>query len=178
MKISQGRAGVMKVAVLSAAFAIPGTAMASAAIIPTQSTSGNGSLLGGNAVNAPISAPVDVCGNAVGVLGSALGLCQGGASVSGSGGSGSGVTQHTSGNNSIGGGNAVNLPVSAPVNVCGNAVGNAVANCRGGATVGGGSGGGVNSGGPNRPGVGGAGGGGGTTQRTSGNDSILGGNAV
>ena len=47
MKISPGAAGVMKVAVLSAAFAIPGTAMASAAIIPTQSTSGNGSLLAG-----------------------------------------------------------------------------------------------------------------------------------
>ena len=120
MKITPLVAGVMKVAVFSAAFAIPGTAMASASIIPDQSTSGNGSILGGNAINLPVSAPIDVCGNGVGVLGTALGGCSGGASVNNSGGSGSGgVSQHSSGNGSIGGGNVINAPVSAPVDVCG-----------------------------------------------------------
>jgi len=90
MKITPWAAGVMKVAVFSAAFAIPGTAMASASIIPDQSTSGNGSILGGNAINLPVSAPIDICGNAVGVLGTALGGCSGGASVNNSGGNGSG----------------------------------------------------------------------------------------
>ena len=84
MKITPLVAGVMKVAVFSAAFAIPGTAMASASIIPDQSTSGNGSILGGNAINLPVSAPIDVCGNGVGVLGTALGGCSGGASVNNS----------------------------------------------------------------------------------------------
>ena len=59
----------MKVAVLSAAFAIPGSGMAMAAG-PIQSTSGNGSIGGGNQINAPINAPIDVCGNAIGLVGS------------------------------------------------------------------------------------------------------------
>ncbi|GAA2134281.1 chaplin family protein [Actinomadura napierensis] len=44
-------------------------------------TSGNGSILGGNQVNAPISIPIDVCGNAVAVIGIAGAGCKGGASV-------------------------------------------------------------------------------------------------
>src|ERR1700753_1916360 len=139
MKISPWAAGVMKVAVLSAAFAIPGTAIASASTAsgPTQITNGVGSILGGNAVSVPVNAPVDICGNAVGLIGSALGACQGGASVSGGSGSGSGsgTTQITNGAGSIGGGNAVSVPVNAPVDACGNAVGNAAAHCRGGASV-------------------------------------------
>ncbi|HEY3954407.1 MAG TPA: chaplin [Streptosporangiaceae bacterium] len=96
-------------------------------------TSGNHSIGGGNQVYAPISVPVDVCGNAVAVLGHALAGCPGGAWVSG--GRGSGSTGWTSGNHSIGGGNQVNAPVRVPVNVCGNAVGNAKAACKGGASV-------------------------------------------
>jgi hypothetical protein len=45
-------------------------------------TSGNGSILGGTQVIAPISIPIDVCGNAVAVIGIAGAGCKGGASVS------------------------------------------------------------------------------------------------
>src|ERR1700753_198114 len=154
MKITPWASTVMKVAVFSAAFAIPGTAMASASVDPTQITSGNGSLLGGNAVNVPVSAPIDVCGNALGVLGNALGACAGGAG-------GSATMQRTSGNNSVLGGNAVNAPVKIPVNACGNAIGNARAVCQGGASVGGTSNNAINSGGPRRGGGGVGGGAGG-----------------
>ncbi|HEU5024595.1 MAG TPA: chaplin family protein [Spirillospora sp.] len=44
-------------------------------------TSGNGSILGGNQINLPISIPIDVCGNAVAVVGIAGAGCKGGASV-------------------------------------------------------------------------------------------------
>src|ERR1700749_1053813 len=123
MKISPWATGVMKVAVFSAAFAIPGTGMAMAAG-PVQSTSGNGSILGGNQINAPINAPIDVCGNAVAVLGGALAGCRGGAAVLTTA-----VLKHkppviqgTSRNGSILGGNQANVPVTVPVDVCGNAV--------------------------------------------------------
>ncbi|MGI5419090.1 chaplin family protein [Actinomadura luteofluorescens] len=45
------------------------------------STSGNFGILNGTQVIAPISVPVDVCGNAVAVLGGASAHCKGGASV-------------------------------------------------------------------------------------------------
>jgi hypothetical protein len=49
-------------------------------------TSGNMSILGGNQVYAPISVPVNVCGNAIGaVLGIAQAGCKGGASVTSGG---------------------------------------------------------------------------------------------
>jgi ChpA-C len=44
-------------------------------------TSGDGSILGGNQVFVPINIPVNVCGNAIAVLGIAGAGCQGGASV-------------------------------------------------------------------------------------------------
>jgi hypothetical protein len=44
-------------------------------------TSGAFSILGGNQVNAPISVPVNVCGNAIAVLGIASAQCKGGAWV-------------------------------------------------------------------------------------------------
>lgn len=44
-------------------------------------TSGDHSVLGGNQVIAPISIPVNVCGNAVAVIGEAYAACKGGASV-------------------------------------------------------------------------------------------------
>ena len=126
----------------------------------SSTTSGNRSILGGNQVKAPVSVPVNVCGNAVAVLGHALGFCKGGASVShGSAGWG-GSADKTSGNESIGGGNQVKAPVSIPVNICGNAV-NGLAHCAGGASVGT-TGWSSGSAGP----------------QTSGNESILGGNQV
>ena len=53
----------------------------SAASADTVSVSAGGSILGGNQVNMPISAPVNVCGLAVGVLGSAFASCGGGVNV-------------------------------------------------------------------------------------------------
>ncbi|MBC6458474.1 chaplin family protein [Actinomadura sp. HBU206391] len=100
-----------------------------------QRTSGRRSILGGNQVFAPISLPVNVCGNAIAILGGALAGCEGGAKVADGGDQGRDGGQRTSGRGSILGGNQVFAPISVPVNVCGNAVGNAVAGCRGGASV-------------------------------------------
>lgn len=44
-------------------------------------TSGDGSILGGNQLVVPISIPVNVCGNAVAVVGGARAGCRGGASA-------------------------------------------------------------------------------------------------
>ncbi|MFI0482566.1 chaplin family protein [Actinomadura sp. 9N215] len=102
-------------------------------------TSGNFSVLGGNQVYAPISIPIDVCGNAIAVLGLAKAQCKGGASVERKG--HGDPKMKTSGNFSILGGNQVYAPISIPVNVCGNAIavlGLAEAQCKGGASVGGG----------------------------------------
>lgn len=97
-------------------------------------TSGNGSALSGNQVTAPITAPVDICGNAVG--GGAKAHCTGGATVHRISTTG---TEVTSGNSSALSGNQVVAPITAPVDVCGNSVavlGVAGAGCDGGATVG------------------------------------------
>jgi ChpA-C len=122
-------------------------------------TTGAGSVLGGNQIDIPISAPINICGNSVAVLGRAVAGCKGGASVRPGGhGHGYGGGGTTSGRHSVGGGNQVNVPIKAPVNVCGNAVGNAMAGCEGGAAVTG----------PGRTGGG----------RTNGRHSVLGGNQV
>ncbi|POM26628.1 hypothetical protein BTM25_10310 [Actinomadura rubteroloni] len=104
-----------------------------------QQTSGSKSVLSGNQANAPISAPVDVCGNGVAVLGDALTGCEGGSKVANGGGG-----QQTSGSKSVLSGNQANAPISAPVDVCGNGVavlGDALTGCEGGAKVGNGNGG-------------------------------------
>ncbi|MFE3452719.1 chaplin family protein [Nonomuraea sp. NPDC059194] len=44
-------------------------------------TSGNNGILSGNQIIAPISIPVNVCGNAVALFGVAVAGCKGGASV-------------------------------------------------------------------------------------------------
>ncbi|MGH3388321.1 MAG: chaplin family protein [Actinomadura sp.] len=97
-------------------------------------TSGHHSVLGGNQIDVPIKAPVNVCGNAVAVLGVAGAGCEGGAKVKEDGGNGYGG-KLTSGDHSVLGGNQAGAPVSLPVNICGNAVGNAFAGCEGGATA-------------------------------------------
>ncbi|WP_214411579.1 chaplin family protein [Sphaerisporangium fuscum] len=102
-------------------------------------TSGRHSVLGGNQVVAPINAPVNVCGNAVAVIGEAFAGCRGGASVKGGAGRGAGGNR-TDGRGSVIGGNQVVAPITAPINACGNAVavlGDAAAGCLGGAHVGG-----------------------------------------
>ncbi|WP_171069001.1 chaplin family protein [Actinomadura geliboluensis] len=101
-----------------------------------QTTDGSGGVLAGNQLNAPISAPVNVCGNAAAVAGNAVAGCEGGAHVENGGHAGSG--QETSGVAGVGSGNQGNVPISAPVDVCGNTVGNGAASCAGGASVHGG----------------------------------------
>ena len=123
-----------KAALVTASFVAAGAG--SVGIASAGTTSGNGSILGGNQLSVPISIPVSICGNAVALLGGSLAGCEGGASVSH--GSGGGSAASTSGNHSIGGGNQVSAPVSVPVSVCGNAVallGHALAGCKGGASV-------------------------------------------
>ncbi|MWA02781.1 DUF320 domain-containing protein [Actinomadura sp. LD22] len=127
--------GTARTAALTASFVALGVSVVPANAF-ADATNGDGSVLGGNQVDLPISAPVDVSGNGAGIVGSGHGVSKGGASVLNGGGGGGG--QRTSGKGSVGGGNQVNAPISAPVNVCGNAVaiiGKAEAGCEGGATV-------------------------------------------
>src|SRR5690348_7462536 len=89
----------------------------------SESTNGSQSLLGGNQITAPVTAPVTVAGNAVSALGSnAVAHTASSAPSSGSTSGSPGSQQSTSGPQSIGGGNQVNAPVYAPVTVSGNAV--------------------------------------------------------
>ncbi|MDH2426481.1 chaplin family protein [Sphaerisporangium sp. TRM90804] len=137
-------------------------------------TSGRSSVLGGNQLVAPITAPINICGNSVAVIGEAFSGCRGGAVVKGGGGNGGNGYRggpprpgfgaggnDTDGRFSVGGGNQLVAPILAPVNVCGNSVGNGAARCEGGISV------------PPAGGRGGAGG-----NRTSGRSSILGGNQL
>jgi ChpA-C len=113
---------------------------------------GDISALSGNTVNAPISAPADVCGIAVALLGFSNASCLGGAASNtviggGSGGGAGGNGNGNAGQISALSGNTLNAPVSIPVNVCGVSAavaGFANSDCQGGAasnTVIGGTGG-------------------------------------
>ena len=124
MKKARWISAAIGTAVLTAGFVLP----ASAAFADGPSGNGNAgvlSLLSGNNVNAPVSAPVDVCGVSAAVAGGANSGCKGGAASNtvigddATGGSGNG----NAGVISAGSGNNVNAPVSAPVSVCGIAVG-------------------------------------------------------
>ncbi|CAL9318397.1 chaplin [Streptomyces sp. SudanB182_2057] len=91
-------------------------------------------VLSGNTVQAPVHAPVNICGNTVNVVGllnpSVGNKCahHGGTSGNrpgGSAGSGSGGSRadgRTGGSPGVGSGNTVQVPVDIPVNVCGNSV--------------------------------------------------------
>ncbi|GII39229.1 chaplin family protein [Planotetraspora phitsanulokensis] len=149
-------------------------------------TSGAHSILGGNQVNAPITAPINACGNSVAIFGNADAGCKGGASVQGSGRGGAGHNV-TSGRSSILGGNQIIAPITAPINVCGNSVavlGRSFSGCQGGASVSGGGHGHGGYGGWKGGGHGGWKGGwkgnGGSTGRnvTDGRSSVGGGNQV
>ncbi|MCT7352455.1 chaplin family protein [Streptomyces sp. 15-116A] len=94
--------------------------------------SGSPGVLSGNSVQAPVHAPVNVCGNTVNVIGilnpSVGNSCtnEGGSSSSGHEGSGGHGGSHAGGHASdspgVGSGNQVQAPVHIPVNVCGNTV--------------------------------------------------------
>ena len=63
---------------------VAGVLVATAAAVammgaPAFAQSGNGEILSGNTVVAPVTVPVDVCGNAVAILGLSEAGCQGGA---------------------------------------------------------------------------------------------------
>jgi len=151
MKMARWLSATAGTAVVAATFALP----ASAAFAATQ---GNGNTTGvgnvsagsGNTINAPISAPINLCSVSAGLLGFANSSCQGGASsnvTTESGGSGGNGNVTGVGNASALSGNTINAPVSAPVNICGASVtagGYANSGCKGGAhsntTIGSGSG--------------------------------------
>ena len=80
MKKARWISAAISTAVLTAGFVLP----AGAAFADGPSGNGNAgvlSLLSGNNVNAPLSAPVDVCGVAVALLGGANAGCEGGAKL-------------------------------------------------------------------------------------------------
>ena len=100
----------------------------------SQDSSDNNGIGNGTQVYAPISLPVNLSGNAVGVLGEANAAAS---STNESGHAGRGIDQDTSDNNGILNGTQIAAPIHVPVNVCGNALGllgeaNAAANCSNG----------------------------------------------
>ena len=101
-------------------------------------TTGNNGIANGNQVVAPIQAPINVCGNAVGALVGIAGAgCDGGSDANLE--SGSLADMVSAGNNGIANGNQVQAPIQAPINVCGNAVGALIgvagAGCDGGSSA-------------------------------------------
>ncbi|MGW0333624.1 chaplin [Streptomyces sp. NPDC003011] len=141
------RKGLMTVAAATGVIAATGGA-AHAGSGAIGSSAGSPGVLSGNTVQAPVHAPVNVCGNTVdvvGVLNPAMGntcvntgVRSGGGSSGGHGDSGgyggqdgsggqgasggSHAGGHTGGSPGVGSGNHVEVPVDAPVNVCGNSV--------------------------------------------------------
>jgi hypothetical protein len=106
-----------KTVLVTAGFAAAGGGFAGVAYAGTGGTNaGNLSILGGNQVSAPVSVPVDLCGNAAAVLGIATAGCQGGAEV----------LAHR------GPAAKVQIPVRIAANICGNAIGHSQAACQGG----------------------------------------------
>ncbi|WP_131764146.1 chaplin family protein, partial [Actinomadura fibrosa] len=102
---------------------------------PRMISSGAGGVLSGNQAHAPISAPIDVCGNAIAVLGVGHAWCKGGATVLNKT---AGYEMISSGRDGVLSGNQANAPVSAPINLCGNVLavlGTPKAWCKGGAEV-------------------------------------------
>src|ERR1043166_7561302 len=127
-----------KVGVLSAGVLLFAGNAASAANL---NSFGNSGLLSGNQLNLQAQAPIDVCGNAIGVVGNASAGCEGGswATLGGD----AGPSMNSFGNSGVLSGNQLNAQIQAPIDVCGNAVGvfgNSQAGCKGGswATLGGG----------------------------------------
>jgi len=93
----------------------------------------------GNTVTTPVSAPVNLCGISLALLGFSNAGCVGGAASTISGVGGHSHNGNVTGNFNVpvGSGNTITAPISVPVNVCGNAVaaaGFANANCKGGST--------------------------------------------
>ncbi|MFC4563835.1 hypothetical protein ACFO4E_18400 [Nocardiopsis mangrovi] len=105
-----------RAALLTAGFVALGAGVSYADSSP--STSGNGSLLGGNQLLADLDVPVNAAGNAIGVLGNA------GASADRTAALVAESTEEvsTSGNGSLLGGNQAVIDADVPVNAVGNAI--------------------------------------------------------
>ncbi|OLB79598.1 MAG: hypothetical protein AUI14_09725 [Actinobacteria bacterium 13_2_20CM_2_71_6] len=82
-------------------------------------TSQNFGILGGNQVHAPVSVPISITGNSLGLLGSATAHGTGGAST----GTVSPATATTGDNSGIGSGNQVAPAIDVPIDICGNSLG-------------------------------------------------------
>jgi predicted RNA-binding protein with TRAM domain len=139
------RKGLMTVAAATGVIAAAGGQAHAHSASASGSATGSPGVLSGNTVQAPVHAPVNVCGNTVnvvGVLNPAAGNSCGNHShghsghgesgaygdSSGTGGSGAGgsggaqASGYTSDSPGVASGNTVQVPVYAPVNACGNSV--------------------------------------------------------
>ncbi|AGZ38326.1 chaplin family protein [Actinoplanes friuliensis] len=85
-----------------------------------QDTSGNYGVLNGAQVYAPIDVPINLCGNALSILGLAQSQA---ACVNGGGHRTESVSQDSSSNYGIANGTQVYAPISAPLNIAGNSIG-------------------------------------------------------
>ncbi|MBT3151852.1 chaplin [Streptomyces sp. CHD11] len=126
------RKGLMTMAAATGVLAA-GAAGAHADSGATGAATGSPGVLSGNTVQAPVHAPVNVCGNTVNVVGvlnpSVGNSCANGGGASASDGpagsahhGGSGADARTGDSPGVGSGNQVQVPVHIPVNVCGNSV--------------------------------------------------------
>jgi hypothetical protein len=115
MRLRSRSAALAGAAVTGIALVLSGSGVALAGT----TTSGAGSVLGGTQLLAPITIPINICGNAIAVLGVADASCRGGASAAPSS---AGSASSSSGSGSVGGGNQISAPVTVPVNICGNSV--------------------------------------------------------
>jgi len=73
----------------------------------------------GNAVELPINAPINVCGNQVDVIG-ILNSVTGNSCTNKGGGGSTSATGSAKGSPGVGSGNLIEVPINAPINVCGN----------------------------------------------------------
>jgi ChpA-C len=100
----------------------------------SQNSEDNNGIANGTQLYAPISLPVNLSGNAIGVLGEGNAAA---ASSNESGQAGRGIDQNSEDNNGVLNGTQIAAPIHVPVNVCGNALGilgeaNAAASCSNG----------------------------------------------
>jgi LPXTG-motif cell wall-anchored protein len=138
-------------AAVTAALLLPGS-IAYADPTPPPANQGNTSVASGNQALLPLSAPLNICGVSIAVLGSAQSGCRGGATTRVQAATVGGSNPIGTGNTAAASGNTVSAPVSVPVNVCGVSIavlGSARSRCTGGSTAGNPPG---NPGGPMIPG--------------------------
>ncbi|GHJ38712.1 chaplin [Streptomyces sp. TS71-3] len=116
------RKGLITVAAATGALAAAG-GLAYADSGAAGSAAGSPGVVSGNNVQVPVHIPVNVCGNAVDVLGvfndASGNACANTSATGGSTGGGSGAAGQSSDSSGVGSGNNVQVPVDVPANVCG-----------------------------------------------------------